>query len=173
MFLLILLGISLSMDAFSLSICIGTLNIRYKKILMLSIIVGIFHFIMPIIGMNIAHIILKYISFNPKYITTILFFLLGTFMIFDKNTNIDKITNTISLILFGFLVSIDSLVAGVGLDMIYSNHLLPAFTFSIFSFTFTLLGLLIGKYINKRIGNISKVFGGIILIALALQNLTK
>ena len=161
------------MDAFSLSICIGTLNMRYKKILILSIIVGIFHFIMPIIGMNIAHLILKYISFNPKYITTIVFLLLGIFMIIDKNDNINKLTNTLSLILFGFLVSIDSLVAGIGIDMIYHNHIIAAFIFSIFSFTFTLLGLLIGKYINNRIGNVSKIFGGVILIALALQNLTK
>lgn len=161
------------MDAFSLSICIGTLNIRYKKILILSIIVGIFHFIMPIIGMNIAHLILKYISFNPKNITTIVFLLLGIFMIIDKNDNINKLTNTLSLILFGFLVSIDSLVAGIGIDMIYHNHIIAAFIFSIFSFTFTLLGLLIGKYINNRIGNVSKIFGGVILIALALQNLTK
>ena len=59
MILVIALAIALSMDAFSLALCLGTLNFSYKKMLMISVAVGIFHFIMPIIGMYIAEIILK------------------------------------------------------------------------------------------------------------------
>ena len=44
---LIILGITLSMDTFSLSTIYGTLGIEKKKQYLLSIIVGLFHFIMP------------------------------------------------------------------------------------------------------------------------------
>lgn len=172
--LVILLAISLSMDAFSLSVCFGTLNLSYKKILSLSLIVGIFHFIMPLLGMSVAHIILRFIKFNPKYITFITFLALGLFMILDKeDKNTKKLSGILSMLLFALAVSIDSLIAGIGLNMIYDNHLISALTFSIFSGIFTLLGLLIGKYINSRIGNISKVIGGIILIAFSIIYLTK
>ncbi len=174
MLTVILLAISLSMDAFSLSICYGTLNLKYKKIILLSLIVGLFHFIMPILGMNVAHIILKMIKINPKYITFILFLGLGLFMIFDKNDdNNKKISNVFYMMLFALAVSIDSFAVGIGLDIIYDNHIISALTFSLFSFLFTFFGLLLGKYLNKLVGNISKILGGIILIVLSIQNLTK
>jgi putative Mn2+ efflux pump MntP len=174
MLLVILLGISLSMDAFSLSLCLGTLNLAYKKIITFTIIVGIFHFTMPLLGMNISHILLSIITFNPKYITVVTFVALGIFMIFDREKdNANKLINIFSFILFGFIVSIDSLVAGIGLDIIYNNHMVSALIISTSSMLFTLSGLLLGKYISKKIGNISKIIGGIILIALAIQYLTK
>lgn len=174
MLVVIILAISLSMDAFSLSVCFGTLNLSYKKIFLLSIIVGIFHFIMPILGMNISHLLLNVIKFKPKYITFIVFLVLGLFMIFDKEKENNKtLSNIFAILLFGLAVSIDSLIAGIGLDVIYDNHIISALTFSVFSAIFTLLGLILGKYINEKIGNISKVFGGAILIILAIWYLTK
>ena len=47
LFLLFIIAISLSMDAFSLSLAYGTLDINKKEIITLSIIVGIYHFFMP------------------------------------------------------------------------------------------------------------------------------
>lgn len=174
MLLVILLSLSLSMDAFSLSLCFGTLNLSYKKIFIFSLIVGIFHFMMPLLGMNLGDIMLKYILIDPKYITSLIFLLLGIFMIFNKeedsNTNLSSI---LSMILFALAVSIDSFAIGIGLNSIYDNHIISALTFSLFSFTFTLIGLLIGKYISNKIGNVSKIVGGLILIALSIQNLTK
>jgi putative Mn2+ efflux pump MntP len=73
----------------------------------------------------------------------------------------------------GLLVSIDAFVAGVGINLISNKHLLCCSTFSLFRFLFTLTGLLIGKKINNKFGNISKKIGALILIALAIQYLTK
>ena len=138
MLLVILLAVSLSMDAFSLSLCFGTLNLSYKKIFTFSLIVGIFHFMMPLLGMNLGDIMLKYILIDPKYITSLIFLLLGIFMIFNKeedsNTNLSSI---LSMILFALAVSIDSFAIGIGLNSIYDNHIISALTFSLFSFTFT------------------------------------
>ena len=134
MILVIALAIALSMDAFSLALCLGTLNFSYKKMLMISVIVGIFHFI--------------------------------------NETNVNKIFNIFSIVLFALLVSIDSFVAGIGLENIYNNHIVCALTFTIFSSLFTLSGLFLGKYINSKIGNVSKLIGGIILIVLSIHYLT-
>ena len=49
-FIVITIAISLSMDAFSLSLLYGTLNLEKKFIWKLSLIVSIYHFFMPILG---------------------------------------------------------------------------------------------------------------------------
>ena len=41
---ILIVAISVSMDAFSLSLLYGTLNLRKEEIIKLSIMVGIFHF---------------------------------------------------------------------------------------------------------------------------------
>ena len=43
-FTIVLIGISLSMDAFSLALVYGTYSLVKKDILLLSVIVGLFHF---------------------------------------------------------------------------------------------------------------------------------
>ena len=58
-FTILLIGISLSMDAFSLSLIYGMNNLNNKQKLSLSIIVGIYHFIMPLIGLQFGHLINK------------------------------------------------------------------------------------------------------------------
>ena len=57
----ILVGISLSMDAFSLSLAYGTINLNKRQELTLSLIVGLYHFVMPLIGLFFGSIIEKYI----------------------------------------------------------------------------------------------------------------
>ena len=155
MIYIIMVAISLSMDAFSLSLCIGTLNIRYNKILFFSIVVGILHFIMPMLGVLIGDNLLNILTINiePKYITSIIFFVLALFIIIEKSEVEDRhVINILSLIMIAFTVSIDSFFAGIGLNLIDSRHLLYAITFSIFSFMFTLVGLIIGKYAKFKLG---------------------
>ena len=52
--IIFLIAVSLSMDAFSLSLAYGTLNVDKSKRILLSIIVGAYHFFMPILGMNVG-----------------------------------------------------------------------------------------------------------------------
>ena len=60
----IIVAVGLSMDAFSLSILYGTLGLSIRKIILLSVVVGVFHFFMPIIGNLFGSLITKYISVN-------------------------------------------------------------------------------------------------------------
>ena len=55
--IIFLIAISLSMDAFSLSLAYGIEGINPKNKIMLSFVVGIYHFIMPLIGLIFSNII--------------------------------------------------------------------------------------------------------------------
>lgn len=169
-FVVIILSISLSMDAFSLSLAYGTLNLDKKQIIILSTIVGIYHLFMPLIGMNIGNLILSFLPINPNLIVFVVLFVIGLQMIIESfnNDKSIKIMNFLELLIFGLAVSIDSFSIGIGLKAIYRNPLVAAITFSLSSFIFTYLGLILGKKLNNLIGKISTMFGGIILILIGI-----
>ena len=167
---IIVIAISLSMDAFSLSLAYGTLNLDKKNIEQLSTIVGIYHFIMPLLGLSIGKIILKIIPLNPNIIVCIVLTFIGLEMIIDtfKKENEIKAMNIKELLLFGLAVSIDSFSIGIGLEVLTKNYMLCALIFSISSAIFTYVGLILGKTISKIIGKISTLLGGITLIIIGI-----
>lgn len=170
-FLIVLvIAISLSMDAFSLSLAYGTLDLSKKNINKLSIIVGIYHFVMPLIGLFIGNAILKYFPVNPNLIVTIVLCFIGIQMIIEtfKSEENMRLMSFSELLLFGLAVSIDSFSVGIGLNAINDNYLLCSLIFSISSFCFTYLGLLLGKKISQLIGKASTLIGGIVLIIIGL-----
>lgn len=173
MLLNILIAISLSMDAFALSLVYGNLNISKKDICVLSTIVGLYHLFMPILGMYFGEYISNFILIDHNIIMFIILFIVGIEMIieaFKKENNI-KNMKLVEQLLFGFAVSIDSFSIGIGLKYISNDYISGPITFSIASALFTFIGLKIGKYMNTKIGNISRLFGGILLIVLAITYL--
>lgn len=168
--MVIIIAVSLSMDAFSLSLAYGTLNMSKKEINILSVIVGIYHFIMPLIGMYIGTKIIELLPIKPNTIVFLVLFLIGIEMIIESFKSERKITimKFSELLIFGLAVSIDSFSVGIGLKAIYSNPYIAALIFSTSSFIFTYLGLILGKKISEMIGKISTFLGGIVLIIIGL-----
>ena len=168
--LIFIIAISLSMDAFSLSISYGTLNLSLEKERKLSILVGLFHFFMPILGYNLGIIILNIIKIDPSIIAGIVFIVLGIEMLISvvKKEEIKNITNLFSMLLFSFSVSIDSFSIGIGITGISNNILLCSLVFSIVSSIITYIGLRLGKRLSLSIGYLSNIIGSMILIILGL-----
>ena len=165
-----LLAISLSMDTFSLSMCYGTLNIPNKKAYLLSSIVGIFHFIMPLIGLKIGNLILKNLIIDSKYVLLLIFCIIGIDMIissFKKNEK-NILLSIGGIFLFALSVSLDSFSTGLGLNLITNHVLLSLCIFTLISSLFTFLGIKLGKYLSNKYGNIASIIGGIILIILGV-----
>ena len=80
--MVIVIAVSLSMDAFSLSLAYGTLNLEKSQIRLLSLIVGLYHFFMPLLGMWVGTKILNILPINPNTIVFIVLFFIGIQMIF-------------------------------------------------------------------------------------------
>ena len=101
LFTLFLVAIGLSMDTFSLSIVYGTIGLTKKKIWLLSIIVGLFHFVMPFLGNLIGSIVLSKLPFNPDIVVGIIFILIALEMFVgdDEVMPLDKIG---TFLIFGF-----------------------------------------------------------------------
>ena len=167
----LLIAISLSMDAFSLAIILGTVGLKKNMILKISIVVGIFHFFMPLIGDMVGETLLRIIPIESRTIVGTLFLIIAIQMfisIFKEDKEI-IITGIFAILLFAFTVSLDSFSIGISLTIISTNHFLSASTFMITSFIFTIIGLILGKRIEKHFGNYATIIGSIILLICALK----
>ena len=165
-----IIAVSLSMDAFSLSLAYGTLNLDKKNIYELSIIVGIYHFFMPLFGTLCGSKILSLIPINNYLLVFLVLSVIGIEMIIEtfKNSSDVKIMKMGELILFGLAVSVDSFSVGIGLSSISNNILIAVIVFSLVSFLFTYIGLIMGKKINSIIGKASTLIGGMVLIIIGI-----
>ena len=163
-YIILTIAVSLSMDAFSLSLAYGTLNLEKKYIRKTAIIVGIYHFFMPLIGLTIGNMILKIVPIQPNIIICIVLTFIGIEMIIDSFKNEDniKIMTLKEMLLFGLAV------IGIGLKALTQNYILSVFIFSLTSFIFTYIGLSLGKTINNLIGKISTIIGGLVLIIIGI-----
>lgn len=159
------------MDAFSLSIVYGTLNLSKKIKNFLSVTVGIFHFIMPLLGSLLGLFIVNHIISNPDILVAIIFTILSIEMLFNiKELDEEKkdFKNLVNAFIFGFSVSIDSFSVGIALGTHNENIYLAGTLFAITSFIFTFLGLNIGKFLTLKFGKIANIIGSILLLVLAL-----
>lgn len=169
-FVFLLIGISLSMDAFSLALIYGTYGLSRKKEIMLSVIVGIFHFVMPLVGLFFGNMIYRYFIFNVNLVVGVIFGIIGVEMVISsvREEEVKILDNFVGFLLFGLSVSIDSLTTGVGLSGISHNYLGIASVFMIVSGLFTFMGLQLGNKLTNNFGKYSTISGGVMMIILAL-----
>lgn len=158
------------MDAFSLALIYGMLGLNAKKKILLSLIVGTFHFIMPLIGLEFGKIITKNDLVSLDLVAAIILICIGLDLIISSFSNKNDYfkNSTIGFFMFGLSVSLDSLSIGTCLTVITSSYYLPSIIFSILSSLFTYIGLILGNVIERKVGSYSKTVGGIILIFIAI-----
>lgn len=168
--IIIFIAISLSMDAFSLALAYGTQPIDRKKRIFLSFIVGIYHFIMPLLGFFIGHFLIEKFHMDPNFIIFLIFLFIGIQMILDslKKENQTKNLTFIEMLLFGLAVSLDSFSIGLGLQAISNHIFMVPMIFSMISALFTYLGLSLGNKIQNIFGQIATIVGGIFLILIGI-----
>lgn len=171
LFTIFLVAVSLSMDAFSLSLLYGTLGLRKNVIRAISLTVGIFHFFMPLFGFFFGDILSFFLTFNANLLVGAIFIILSVQMLFSlkKEEEVLEISSFLSYLLFGFTVSVDSFSVGIGIGSLNGKIILPCIIFSVVSCIFTYLGLNLGKTLASKFGNISTILGSILLFGLGLS----
>ncbi len=162
------IGISLSMDAFSLSLLYGTYGLSYKSEIVLSLVVAVFHFFMPLIGVFFGDIMMRYFVINANLLVGVIFFVIGVEMIISikDESDIRLFSSFFWYLVFGFTVSIDSLTTGIGLSVITCEYFMASFIFMVLSGSFTYLGLRLGSKINSVFGKYATLLGGVMMVVL-------
>lgn len=171
---IILIAVSLSMDAFALSFSYGISKVNIKKVILTALVVGIFHFIMPVLGNFVGISLFKYTLIKPKVILFLVFLILSIdmFIHFFENKVVLRKLNIIGIILFAISVSLDSFTVGLGINYIYDNMYFAACIFAFISSFFTFLGFLAGNILSKKAGKYSFLLGSTFLFIYSLYILT-
>lgn len=170
MALVFLMAVSLSMDAFSLALVYGTLGMSKKYKIFLSIIVGMYHFVMPLLGMFLGEIILSLFNFNYDILVFLILTFIGAEMVVNSFKSEDEVSSlkVSDLFLFGLAVSIDSFTLGITLPSLKVSKVISPFIFALVSCLFTFIGLSIGNKIQKLLGKVATIIGGVILILIGV-----
>ncbi len=170
---ILLIGISLSMDTFSLSLSIGSISAKNDIIKLLPLFVGIFHFFMPLLGNIVGLAVIELLNLASNVILGTVLIILGINLavhyIKDETANIK--VSIIDLLIFALSVSIDSFSVGLGINDITNNYFLASIIFAFCSASFTYLGIIIGKYSSKLIGKYAIILGILLLLFLGIFHL--
>lgn len=176
----IVLGITLSIDAFMFSLLFGaTIKYRRERIFT-SIIVGAFHFLFALCGYYLTNLLFthtnlyRYIENRLEYLAFIILVFLGIMMINKKDSDVKyDISFFFHKCLFAFSVSVDSFFTGIALKAM--DHIIILITAPLFAFIsciLTYVSLKLSKSTSNRFIDINmNIYAGILLIILAIISL--
>ena len=171
----LLLALALSMDAFAVSIGLGSKQVDDIKTLSIKagLFFGLFQALMPLLGFLGGKGLLGFVSEYAPYIAFGLLVLIGAKMIYEGvnegvEEEITRITNKIMLTL-ALATSIDAMAAGFSLMLLPINPLLACFIIGMTTFILSFVGVFIGKISGTWLESKAEIFGGVVLIAIGFR----
>ena len=172
---LFLIAISLSMDAFAVSICKGLLAPRsqWKNALIAGTYFGFFQAFMPLLGYLLGIRFQNAIQNIDHWIAFVLLALIGGNMVREslhpKEEEQNASFSPKAMLPLAVATSIDALAVGVTFAFL-SVTIIPAVSIiGITTFLFGVLGVRIGKLFGNRLKSKAEFFGGIILVGMGIK----
>lgn len=181
-----LIGVSLSVDAFAVSICDGMCytNLNKRNGVTIPLTFGIFQAGMPLIGFFLGTLFINYIEAFDHYVAFALLLIIGGKMIFDGVKELRSKSEEVpqkkfsypEVLLQGVATSIDALA--VGLSMLAMDGINTANVWGyasligVTTFAISLVGLVFGTKVGKLFKNKSayaEIIGGLVLIGIGLK----
>lgn len=172
---IILISISLGMDAFAVAMCKGMAmkreNVRSKIIIALYF--GTFQAIMPLLGYLLGLRFEKAINFIDHWIAFFLLLIIGINMIKEsiskKEENIDDDISFKTMLVLSLATSIDALAVGVTFAFLRVEIIIPLIFIGIITFAMSYMGVKIGNKFGDKLKNKAETLGGIILILMGIK----
>lgn len=187
---IVLIGISLSMDAFAVSITDGLCyhDLNKKKAVSIPLTFGIFQAVMPTIGFFLGTLFLDYIEAVDHYVAFGLLLIIGGKMVLDaikearsegEEVKLKKFSYA-EVFLQGIATSIDALAVGISMLAMKGITAYNVWWFvgliGVITFTISLCGLLLGIKMGKLFKNkafIAEIIGGLVLIGIGTKILVE
>ena len=165
---ILIMGVALGLDAFSLGIGVGMKGIRLKHVLTISALVAFFHMLMPLAGLLAGRYVGSLLGEVTGAAAGGLLALLGAHMIWNsfRREEGEPVNHTTfaGMLAFALGVSIDSFSVGVSLGMFETHTALIVAVFGLAGGMMSILGLLLGRKAGTRLGEYGEMFGGVILL---------
>lgn len=166
------------MDCFAVSISKGMClkKFRWKKVLKMAFLFGLFQATMPLIGYFGGMSFARFISSFDHWIAFTLLGIIGLKMFIEGLKPIDLHCETNSnpfklktLITLAFATSIDALATGIVFVPYPEKIWFAIFNIGIISFIFSIIGVYIGVRFKQRMKFNFEIVGGLILIGIGIK----
>jgi len=171
----LILAVALSMDAFAVSIGLGSKHQQKTRTLAIqaAIYFGLFQALMPLIGFFGGKGVFGWIESYAHWIAFLLLLLIGGKMICESfsegiEEDIAQITHRMLLIL-SIATSIDAMAAGFTLTLMEVNPFIACTVIGVTTFIFSWLGVFVGSKSGTFLESKAELFGGIILILIGFK----
>jgi manganese efflux pump family protein len=173
---IILLAISLAMDAFAVAISVGGTEFMASKRarFRISFHFGLFQFLMPVIGWFGGNTIQSYIENYDHWIALLLLAFVGCKMIRESRSTepqsyrLDP-SRGWSLMMLSIATSIDALAVGFSLAIMNVDIWRPSVLIGFITAGLSLLGILMGNRIGRKFGKRIEMLGGLTLIMIGIK----
>ena len=175
---LFFIGVGLSADAFSVSVCKG-LNMRKLNIghaYIIALFFGGFQAIMPLIGYLLGTSFSEYIEAFDHWIAFGLLVFIGGKMVIEaikeKDEDEEEKTDVLKmgeLTVLAVATSIDALAVGITFAFLKVNILFSILIIGVTTFALSLGGVLLGNRFGAKYKNKAEIAGGAILILIGLK----
>ena len=173
---IILLGISLSMDAFAVSIATGISlkDLRFRHAAKVGLFFGGFQFLMPVLGYWAGSQVSSYLESFDHWIAFGLLAIIGGKMLIEsirpneKEEYVDP-TATGKLFILAIATSIDALAVGVSLALIGANIWYCSTLIGLITFSLSAVGVMMGKKMGEKCQKGAGIVGGIVLILIGVK----
>ena len=173
------LGVSLAMDAFSVSLANGLAEPKMKKrkVLLIAGMFAFFQFLMPMLGWLCVHFVVQLAEAFTKIVPWISLGLLGFIggkMLIEgiHHKDGDEVKPAVgfgALVVQGVATSIDALSVGFTIsDYEWNEALLTGGLIAAVTLVICTAGVLLGKTFGTRLAGKASVFGGAILITIGI-----
>ena len=174
---LLLIALSLAMDAFSVSISKGltTKRFSWRMALACGLWFGVFQGLMPVIGYFLGAQFQHLINRFAHWVAFGLLFLIGVNMIREavwgnkKEEKAQEVVGLKSMFLLAVATSIDAFAVGVSFACIQVNLWLSVAVIGVTTFLLSVLGVRIGNAVGAKFEKSAGIIGGIILILIGLK----
>ncbi|MBR5310033.1 MAG: manganese efflux pump [Oscillospiraceae bacterium] len=174
---LFIVGISLSMDAFAVSICKGLSvgKIKLKHMLLAGIWFGGFQALMPLLGYLLGSAFEKYIVSIDHWVAFILLGIIGFNMVKEsrEEEHPDSSFAFKAMLVLAIATSIDALAVGVTFAFLNVDIILAISLIGITTFALSAAGIKIGSVFGAKYKSKAELFGGIVLIAMGIKILVE
>jgi putative Mn2+ efflux pump MntP len=172
----IFVGIGLAMDAFTVSLGIGTArqaNNRRAKF-RLAFHFGLFQMGMTIVGWFAGNTIAELIQAFDHWVAMALLAYVGGNMIRsginpDMESYVSDPSKGKLLVILSVATSIDALAVGLSMAMLNTPWLVPASIIGIVTWGLSSFGLLAGDKLGQKFGKRMEILGGLILLGIGIR----
>ena len=178
LFDLILIAVSLSMDAFAVSICKG-LSVRRVSLthaLTCGLWFGGFQALMPALGYFLGDRFSTLLTKFGPWIAFVLLALIGANMVkesFGGDEQLDDDYSAKAMLPLAIATSIDAFAVGVSFAALDVNIAAAASFIACVAFVCCLAGHLLGKKFGSWLGGKAEIFGGVILVCIGAKILVE